>query len=390
VNPKIKVRPEDFVVQEIATLPLVKDGPFRVYSLKKKLRNTVELLQEVSRKSGIPFRDFSYGGRKDRHALTTQYIAIKSAKPLDLKEENYSLHFVGYMRRPMGPDLIQDNHFEVSVRKLGAETIVKAQDEIRKIASFGYPNYFDDQRFGSWDSRQGFLAEKLLKQQFNGALKIYLTSIHPNDEKEERLRKQFFFEHWKDWEACRQHAKTRTEAETFEYLIRKPAGFPERLKVMPRNELSTYISAYQSYLWNEVLRRFIKAALLGPFCGYEGAAGQYCFYTDADVTNLRYLNKAYIPTPGAKLKIDDEIVKVIYMQVLQDNGIKPSMFNKMKLRQAFFKSFERKAIVKPLELTSESLDDEIYKGDQKLCLKFALPRGSYATLFIKRIFCQIS
>ena len=389
MNPKIKVRPEDFVVEEIATLSLVKSGPFSVYSLKKKLRNTVELLQEISRKSDMPFRDFSYGGRKDRHALTTQYVAIKSAKRLDLQEENYSLRFVGYMRRPMGPDLIQDNRFEVTVRKLSADNVIKAQDEIKKIASFGYPNYFDDQRFGSLDSRQGFLAEKLLKQQYNGALKIYLTSVHPNDEKEERQRKQFFFEHWKDWEACRKHAKTRTEAETFEYLIRKPAGFLERLKVMPRNELSTYISAYQSYLWNEVLRRFIKAALLGSFQGYEGAAGEYRFYTDVDATNLRYLDRVCIPTPGAKFKIDDEIVKVIYMRVLEDNGIKPSMFNKMKLRQAFFKSFERKAIIKPLELTLESLDDEIYEGDKKLCLKFALPRGSYATLFIKRIFCQI-
>ena len=385
MNVKIKVRPEDFVVQEIATLPLVKDGPFRVYSLKKKLRNTVELLQEISRKSDIPFRDFSYGGRKDRYALTTQYIAIRSAKRVDLQEENYSLQFVGYMQRPMGPDLIQDNHFEVSVRKLKPDQIAKAQDEIKKIASFGYPNYFDDQRFGSFDSRQGFLAEKLLKQQFNGALKIYLTSIRPVDEKEERQRKQFFFEHWKEWETCRLHAKTRTEAESFDHLIHKPAGFLEELKKMPRNELSTYISAYQSYLWNEVLRRFIKAALSGPFQSCEGAAGEYCFYTDVDATNLRYLDKVYIPTPGARLKINDEIVKAIYARVLSDNGIKLSMFNKMKLRQAFFKPFERKAVIKPIELTSECLDDEIYEGYKKLRLKFALPRGSYATLFIKRI-----
>jgi tRNA pseudouridine13 synthase len=390
VNVKIKVSPEDFVVQEIATLPLVKAGSYSVYSLKKKLRNTVELLQEIARKSGIPFADFSYGGRKDRHALTTQYIAIRSSKRLDLKEENYSLQFIGYMSRPMGPDLIQDNHFEITVRKLSLDNIARAQEEIEKIAFLGYPNYFDDQRFGSFDSRQGFLAEKLLKQQFNGALKIYLTSIRAVDEKEERQRKQFFFEHWKEWGACRSRAETRAEAESFDYLIRKPAGFLELLKKMPRNELSTYISAYQSYIWNEAARRFIKAAVPGPSCSSEGAAGEYYFYIDVDSTNLRYLDRVFIPTPGAKLKIGDEIVKVIYDRVLSDNGIKLPMFNKMKLRQAFFKPFDRKLVIRPIELASEAADDEIYEGSKKLRLKFALPRGSYATLFIKRIFCQIS
>ncbi|MDD4907980.1 MAG: tRNA pseudouridine(13) synthase TruD [Candidatus Omnitrophica bacterium] len=386
MNPKIKVRPEDFRVEEVAALPLVKAGAFGVYSLQKKLRNTVELLQELSRKLDIPFRDFSYGGRKDRHALTTQYITVRSSRRLSLEEENYSLRFVGYMRRPMGPDLIQDNRFEVTARKLGNGDITGAQDELKNISACGFPNYFDDQRFGSFDSRQGFLAEKLLKQQFNGALKIYLTSVHPNDEKEERRRKGLFVEYWKDWKACRQHAKTRTEAEAFDTLIRKPAGLLEQLKKMPRNELSTYISAYQSYLWNEVLRCFLKAVLPEQLRPCRGAAGEYFFYSTVDPTNLRYLDKVYIPMPGAGLKIKDEIVRVIYSRVLQDNGIKMPMFNKLKLRQAFFKPFERKAIVKPANLSVEPLADEIYPGDQKLILKFCLPRGSYATMFLKRIF----
>ncbi|MEK7828364.1 MAG: tRNA pseudouridine(13) synthase TruD, partial [Deltaproteobacteria bacterium] len=74
---KIKVKPEDFIVEEKADLKFHKGGEHRVYLLTKRGFNTVDLLLRLSKKLGIPFSNFSYGGKKDRHALTTQYITIK-------------------------------------------------------------------------------------------------------------------------------------------------------------------------------------------------------------------------------------------------------------------------------------------------------------------------
>ncbi|MEK6636046.1 MAG: tRNA pseudouridine(13) synthase TruD, partial [Planctomycetota bacterium] len=62
------------------------------------------------------------------------------------------------------------------------------------------------------------------------------------------------------------------------------------------------------------------------------------------------------------------------------------MFNIRKIRQAFFKGIERKAVVIPEELSVDYSDDEIYTGREKLVLRFFLPRGSYGTMLIKRLF----
>ncbi|MCX5703522.1 MAG: tRNA pseudouridine(13) synthase TruD [Candidatus Omnitrophica bacterium] len=383
---KIKVKPEDFLVKEIVSLSLSKKGDYAVYLLEKRGWNTVELLLELSRTLGIPLRYFSYGGRKDRYSLTSQYISIKTQERFALKEKDYALKFVGFMERPMGPDLIQENQFAITVRKLSKDDTDKTLSEIEKVIAIGYPNYFDDQRFGSFDPRGGFLAEKLLRQEFAGALKIWLASIYPQDKKEERDRKRFFFENWRSWQACLRKAKTGREKKAFEFLARKPNGFLEVLKDIPRCELSTYISSYQAFLWNEILRRLIKLKLPHSLKSYKGLTGEYLFYAHLDEKDYRYFRDLDIPSPGAKPETKDELIKSLYLQVLEAHRIKNSMFNKMKVRQAFFKSIPRLAIVKPQGLTFDFLDDELYPGKKKLELKFSLPRGSFATMFVKRLF----
>jgi tRNA pseudouridine13 synthase len=72
--------------------------------------------------------------------------------------------------------------------------------------------------------------------------------------------------------------------------------------------------------------------------------------------------------------------------VLSERGVRPSLFNTRKIRQAFFKSTERKAIVIPDQLSWESSSDELHRDRQKIVIKFFLPRGSYATMFVKRLF----
>lgn len=384
---KIKVKPEDFIVEEIAELPLVKNGGHAVYLLKKKGWGTLELLQKLSRELKIPLKDFSHGARKDRHALTSQYISIKGRSDIKLNEDDYSLAFIGCMNRPMGPDLIKENKFEVVVRELTDEKIDAVKAEMENPQRWGCPNYFDDQRFGSFDSHQGFLAQKLLKQEFNGALKIYLTSVFPEDRKSERERKEFFFANWKNWELCLKEAITDLEKKAFSFLCRQPKDFLELLMEIPRYELAGFISSYQSFLWNEILRGVIKNVISAPLKSYRGAAGEYLFYDDLDEKNYLYLKDLNIPMPGPKPEFANELIKTLYAQVLEEDGIKNSMFNNLKLRQAFFKSFLRQAIVTPQGLTFAVSEDDFYHGKKKLTLSFSLPRGNYATMFVKRLFC---
>ncbi|MFN3532858.1 MAG: tRNA pseudouridine(13) synthase TruD [Candidatus Brocadia sp.] len=467
---KIKVKPEDFIVEEVADLPLQKDGNFRVYLLKKRGWNTVDILKMLSRKFNIPYSCFSYGGKKDKYALTSQYITIarqtthpsqgkvkktwimptnsefhtKGRYPIPTKvdEENYSLSFVGLMDRPMGPDLINGNRFQIVVRNLTENELKSALGEIERVKKDGYPNYFDDQRFGSFDARQGFIAEKILKKHYNGALKIYFSSIHPEDSKEEKEHRKFFYENWGNWQACLKEATSKFEKEAFRYLMKHPKGFIPILQRISHEKMVLFFSAYQSHLWNELLRKIITAVMSSDIryqklkssgaeaphsvqhshnnvCHAEqdkgsdstsrnhkiegwheqtclsvpglkiskGIAGDYLFYTQLDDKNKAYLSTLIIPMPASNIRMPDDFTKNLYAEVLKENDLKSPMFNIRKLRQAFFKGIERKAIVTPEDLSVDSAEDEIYQGKKRLILKFFLPRGCYGTMFIKRLFC---
>lgn len=387
---KIKVQPEDFIVEEEAAIRPFKSGPFLLFRLQKQGWNTVDLLSRLSREFCVPYKDFSYGGKKDRHALTRQYVTIRcdrvKGRMPDIAEAAYSLSFLGYMDRPMGPDLIEANRFRITVRDLSGPEVRQAVEAIDEVRETGYPNYFDDQRFGSFDPAQGFMGEKVLFEHYNGALRIYLTRISSEDRKEEKGRKRFFSDHWGDWSACLERAKSPFERNAFQALQKDTRGFLPVLRMIPREELSLYFSAYQAFLWNELLRRVVRLRAQDSLRVHAGATGDYLFYTSPERDPLQYLQGLSIPTPASNAAMPDELTAMLYIEILKERGLRPSQFNMRKIRQAFFKASPRPAIVVPGGLSSVAGADEIYKYRQKLTLEFRLRRGSYGTMLIKRLF----
>ncbi len=383
---KIKVRPEDFIVNEVIEVNPSEKGEYGLFILKKRGWNTLDALSKISRRIRIPTSEISYGGKKDRYGLTSQYITIRKPPVMELIDKSYSIKLIGFTDTRMGPHLIRGNNFEITVRDLNEDEINNAMREIEFIRDYGYPNYFDDQRFGSYDPIQGFIGEKIIKRHFNGALKIYLTHIHPEDKGDEKRRKRFIYEHYGRWKECLSMAKTEFERLSFSYLMDNPDGFLPLLQRIPSEEMSLFFSAYQSFLWNEVLRRLISRLPFRRLSTAKGIAGDYVFYKETDSEIFSYLKDLIIPLPSSKMEIGDEDVRLIYDEVFNERGIKRSMFNLRSIRQAFFKSFERNAIVIPQSLSFEIRDDEIYNGKKTLHLRFFLRRGSYGTMLIKRIF----
>lgn len=379
---KIKVKPEDFVVIEKAQLPLEKGGRFKVYLLTKKGYNTLDVLQRVSKKLKLPYSKFSYGGKKDRYALTSQYITVEGEKIEEVKEKSYSLKYIGEMSRPMGPDLILKNEFKIRVRALEEKEGEKLIRGIEEVKKYGFPNYFDDQRFGSYSKKEGFIAEKILKKHYNGALKIYLTSISPGMKKEDKERKRYFLERWGEWEICLKNAKTRFEKEAFRILKEEPKSFHRVLRLIPREQLSIFFSSFQSFLWNMVAERLVRIYGEG-ILKYKGNYWNYVFYRK--ISNFETVKNLLLPTPSKNAKMPDSISEKIYKEILEERGIKPSHFNLKKIRTYYFKSVQRPFVVIPEIKEFQLTDDEIYTGKKSLYLHFELPRGSYGTMLIKRL-----
>jgi len=385
---KIKSRPEDFFVEEILGTPILAKGGHALYVLEKKSANTLSVLEILSQKLKLPISSFGYGGRKDKHAHTKQYITIKNKRSSgEIKSANWSLKPAGFLDRPMGPDLIGSNSFNVVVRDISGEELKIYDECLEKIGQYGFINYFDDQRFGTLDPIQGFLAQKILKGHFNGALKIYITRVSSEDNKEEMLRKKSIFDKWGDWNACMLKAKTQFEIMAFKHLLAKPKDFIPPLRKIPTHDLTLYFSAYQAYLWNETTRRLAAQKINDPVKTH-GVAGEYVFFNSLNTADLDYWQNLTIPTAGSKMEFSDPLVEKISAEILSKEELKLPQFNITKIRQAYFKSTDRRAVVIPVGLSFKAEDDEFNPTRFKLTLKFLLQRGSYATMLFKRLLAK--
>ncbi|NTV52089.1 MAG: tRNA pseudouridine(13) synthase TruD [Candidatus Firestonebacteria bacterium] len=388
VKPKIKCRPEDFVVREQASLPIKKQGEFGVYVLEKRGWNTVDALREIAKSLHLKPADVAYGGKKDRYGLTRQWITLRHSRVQTLHKPNFHLEFVGFADQPMAPAFIESNHFEIVIRKLTPDEAQKALENLPAMEKNGIPNYFDDQRFGSYDPEQGFWVEQALKKHFNGALKTYLTAVHPEDKPEVKTRKRTFGAQWRQWRTCRDLAVTDFEKAAFGFLLQKSDGFLSVLFTIPREDCSMAISAFQSHLWNETLRRYLESRKFSAWLSYPGTAGAYRFYAGLSVKDRAEMTHKRFPTAAGKMLWEDQTAQKIYLDLLGTLGLHPGLFGRFPLRQAFFKSTPRPVLVFPQALCARRGEDELYPGKTKIELAFTLPRGSYATLLVKRLFAE--
>ncbi len=379
---RLKTTPEDFVVREAVNLHIrQKPARYRVYLLEKKGWNTADAVAAIARQRRLPLSRIRYGGKKDRHGHTFQYVTIDHQADHSLETPGYRLKAIGYATEPMGPGRVLANHFAVTVRELRPEAAARLARGARRVAAEGFPNYFDDQRFGSYDRERGFIAEQMARGRWEQAIQIALTHIYPGEKSKAKARKRRLLEVWGDWAACLSLAETAFERRCFAMLQERPGAFREALATARREELEMWLSAYQAFLWNEVLRRLIaRAAPEGePPAEAAGVAGPYRF-----VRPTAALQQLVIPLPGRGMRFPAPEAGLVLEEVLWERRLRPGQLEADLLPGLFLKSSPREAWVVPSSVQVEGPQpDERYPGCQKVSLRFTLPRGAYATMFIK-------
>jgi tRNA pseudouridine13 synthase len=380
---RLKATPADFVVREATSLRIRKEpAPYRVYMLEKQDWNTTDALARIAKDRRISYDRIGYGGKKDRHAHTFQYVTVhQHPQDLSLTSKGYSLQMLGYSMEPMEPSKIVSNHFEVTVRELRPEEAGRLAAAVGRVKETGMPNYFDDQRFGNYDKERGFIAERMLQGKWEEALNMALTSIHPEEHKDAKQRKRELRQRWGDWAACRALAQTAFEQRSFDLLLAGgPGPFKAALATANRETALLWVSTYQSFLWNETLRRLL-AEKGWSGASVPGAAGDYVFPTEAG-----RLGDLVIPLPGRGMRFPSPETGLIMEEILQERRLRPASLDGEVLPGLGFKASPREALVRPAGLWVDPPEpDELYPGFQKLLLRFSLPRGSYATMLVKAL-----
>ena len=319
---------------------LKENGQYTYFLLKKTGLNTIDAVNKIADRLNLSSKYINFGGTKDRNAITEQYISISKGPKNDLYLDGIELKYLGEGDERINLGSLEGNEFEI---------IIETDQELRLIKKT--INYFDDQRFGM--NKNNHVVGKLLVQK-------------------------------KFKEACEE---LMINAEGNNYV--------GALKKLHKKILQLYVHAYQSYLWNETVKEFIKANM--NYYEIDYSLGK--LYVPEIINDL---NQTKVPLIGFGSEVDNEKLNQIIDVILKKEGINQRDFIIKEIQGLSSQGDVRNMVV---EIKNLNITDMTKKGifeklfpfikskinsqkqeSKKYKLNFFLGRGSYATIVVKSLF----
>jgi tRNA pseudouridine13 synthase len=379
---KLRSRDEDFVVEELIDLPQVEDGRYALFRMTKRKLTTLEALKILARRKRVPLSRISYAGLKDKHGIAVQHLSSPREYDLSIEERNFRVEFLYYIDERLRLGMHLGNRFTITLRKVRRPAYRKFLANVPRFQEAEIPNYYDSQRFGSLRGAQRFLAEEVMRGNYEEALKLHLTSAYRKQKSYIKRIKRFIAEHWGDWTKCRKFLEQERRYENFLEIIaflEKSEDFVGALRLIPEQLRMLYAASYQSFLWNEALKHMLLSALgKEALEEVEYLAGSLYFPKGEHVHVLREAlpkPKLEMPCPESKERI--------YRVLLRERGLRLKDMRRLEKLGMPIARNERSLLFSAGELCiKEKGVDGNYPW---LTLSFWLPPGSYATIVLKAL-----
>lgn len=403
----IRRQPTDFRVQErleptfaAALQPEPsKAAPHAVYTLHKTSLTTPEAITQLARALGTPSGGVEYGGLKDKHAHTTQHVSVAATSAAQASkipasatgpEARWTAERIGWSPEPMSAKAIATNRFTLVVRDLARAESDEMARRARLLApdpgtSLCFTNYFGAQRFGSARHGQGWIAEKLIAGDFEGALKLAIATPARKDTGKTRTFTRAAATHWGDWKKLSAELPRVPEKRPIDALARG-RDFKDAFAELPSFLQALYIEAFQSHLWNRTAHALLTASIEPKsLLATDDDFGPMLFPAAAAIPDhLRTLNLPLL-APSVELQ---EPWAAAAKQLLDHHALTTDALRIPGLRRPFFGKADRQLIVSAddFSLTKAEPDDLTPKGGRlKRTVAFNLPRGSYATVVLRAL-----
>lgn len=412
VGGRVRDRPADFRVREIERFDIEAldsdpgSYPHLVFEATLAGWDTNDFADVLSSKLGVSRERVSWAGTKDKRAVTTQLFSIRAPEldPTGFPEiREADIRVRGRAGRPVLFGDLAGNEFDVVVRDSERPANVEAiTTELRAFAgdstdSVGVPNYFGQQRFGSRRAVTHLVGLAIAHGEWEDAVRTYLAKSTDREPEGTRAAREFIAESH-DWESAlsRMPDHLRYERSMLHSLAETggdhPADFRTALEALPENLQSLFVNAAQSYAFNLMVSRRLDREL--PF--NRAVEGDVVCFADTDDTDgltrpdtdrlqrvtadrLETVNRhcergrAFVTAPlvGTETELGEGRPGEIERAVLADLGLTQEDFDRPG---EFASTGTRRAI---------QVRTDIAVDDDPLTFRFALPKGSYATVLLR-------
>lgn len=364
IKGELKEQVEDFVVKELASHD-TGEGDHLIVKLRKQNMTTMDAIDKLSKMLHISRNRVGYAGNKDKRAVTEQYISIQGVSEEEVRNvytDEFDIEVVGKNGK-IGLGSLKANRFDVTVRDLRLpaedlrERVLKIVDEL----DGKMPNYFGNQRFGSTRPVTHQVGRLILKGDYDEAVWTYIAK--PYDEEYKSIRK-VREELWETREvegaAERFPEKFRYEKTLLYHLTKNPEDYEGAIKRLPEGLQTLFVHAYQSWVFNRTLSRLLD----------EG-----------------WYDEEYdIPLVGYKTEFNDNRPDQIMQEILEEEEIDREDFRSPDISELQSKGSLRRAFADFRNFEVLDIDeDDLNMAKNKMEVGFDLPKGCYATVFLREV-----
>jgi len=149
---RIRSVPEDFRVDEIPATEPEGEGEHVWLQIRKTGHNTETVAEWLARTAAVPRSAVGYAGRKDRHAVTTQWFSVQlpgRADPNWSADPPAGIEVLAGRRHPLKLKTghLAGNRFRLRLREVRGDRAA-ADSLLERMRQRGLPDYFGEQRFG--------------------------------------------------------------------------------------------------------------------------------------------------------------------------------------------------------------------------------------------------
>ncbi len=367
----LKLIPQDFIVEEIATDKTIHDlgvDTLRLPEENETLQtlyvdlvkigiSTLEVKDQLASLLGVDQKHIGYAGIKDKAAITSQKISLRNLPDrkalLDIQAENFFLKNAVLGKGVMANGDLSGNRFTITVRLNKPPTatqVSEVEKTIEEIKQDGFWNFFYFQRFGTPRLLGPRLGKYLIKGEYENTVRLFVTECAARELPYFANIRKEVAPLWSDWQKIKEILDRfpyhfHLERSMINHLVKNPEDFLGALHTLP-DQVRLWMYAYDCYLFNKKLSSLINEGevpmhlpLVTSFNPKDWEP--YKEYLDAD--GVRLPSKAYRDFP--------------FIRVDSRNW---STLQSIDIHQVAFQN-------------------------QFALFSFSLPKGSYATTFLMHL-----
>jgi len=386
IGGRIREQPADFRVDELPLYEPSGQGSHVYFRVRKVGIPTPTAVARLAGYMGVKPQEIGVAGLKDAQAVTTQMMSLEGADAQKLRAyHDRQMEVIETFRHgnKLRPGHLRGNRFTIRIRRVGRAQLPAARAILDVLIRRGVPNYFGPQRFGARKDTAD-LGRALVRNDLEEFVALLLGRPNPDDPPDCKAARDAFdagyynraLQRWP-----RHYLNERRALAAYKRTGKARAALAAVDKRMKR----LYVSAFQSAIFNAVLRRRIETidrVEEGDLAKKTDTGGVF-LVEDAAAEAPRAERFEISPTGpvvGYRSDLAQGRPGRIEREVLAEYGLSREQFRRIGPLKS--KGTRRALRFRLTETTLTAGGDE---GGEYLELSFVAPSGCYATVVLREI-----